>query len=253
MKYYVYVFLDPRRPGNYQYGEHRFDYEPFYVGKGKGDRIKNHVSAYRLRVDKNRIKTSKLKKIIAAGFNPLNYVSKIKQNLLEGDALEFERSLIALIGRLDKKKGPLANLRDGGGSAGLNLFGIKGQTYEQFYGKEKAKEIKDKLRVVRLGRKNPMFGNPGFWKGKFHTEESKKKMSLSSSKAIKQLSLDGNLIKIWKNSYEAARFLKVSPSAIHNCVSQKTINLTAVGYKWEYVDTPNLKYINQIKPLDKVS
>jgi len=32
-KYYVYVYLDSRKPGKYKYGEYEFDYEPFYVGK----------------------------------------------------------------------------------------------------------------------------------------------------------------------------------------------------------------------------
>lgn len=32
--YYTYVYLDPRRPGNYEYGNFLFAYEPFYVGKG---------------------------------------------------------------------------------------------------------------------------------------------------------------------------------------------------------------------------
>lgn len=43
-KYYTYIYLDPRKPGKYEYtlkNEEtiRFDYEPFYVGKGTGNRI----------------------------------------------------------------------------------------------------------------------------------------------------------------------------------------------------------------------
>lgn len=29
MKYYVYVYLDPRKPGSFDYGEFHFDHEPF--------------------------------------------------------------------------------------------------------------------------------------------------------------------------------------------------------------------------------
>jgi hypothetical protein len=36
-KYYVYAFLDKSKPGNFNYGDLKFDYEPFYIGKGTGD------------------------------------------------------------------------------------------------------------------------------------------------------------------------------------------------------------------------
>ena len=32
--FYVYAYLDPRKPGVFQYKDFRFDYEPFYIGKG---------------------------------------------------------------------------------------------------------------------------------------------------------------------------------------------------------------------------
>jgi hypothetical protein len=41
--YYVYVYLDPRKFGVFEYGSLKFDYEPFYVGKGTNKRMYAHL------------------------------------------------------------------------------------------------------------------------------------------------------------------------------------------------------------------
>lgn len=42
-KYYTYVLLDPFSPGHWEYENYTFGYEPFYIGKGTGDRCDRHV------------------------------------------------------------------------------------------------------------------------------------------------------------------------------------------------------------------
>ena len=37
--YYIYILFDSSKKNNYIYGNLKFDYEPFYVGKGRKDRI----------------------------------------------------------------------------------------------------------------------------------------------------------------------------------------------------------------------
>lgn len=44
MEFYVYVLLDPFKNGIFTYDEYHFEYEPFYVGKGKGKRKTNTIS-----------------------------------------------------------------------------------------------------------------------------------------------------------------------------------------------------------------
>ena len=40
---YTYIYLDPTKPGKYYYQGYYFDYEPFYVGKGYGNRFYEHI------------------------------------------------------------------------------------------------------------------------------------------------------------------------------------------------------------------
>ncbi len=42
--YYVYAYFDPFKKGEYNYEEFKFDYEPFYIGKGKGNRLNIHLN-----------------------------------------------------------------------------------------------------------------------------------------------------------------------------------------------------------------
>jgi group I intron endonuclease len=55
----------------------------------------------------------------------------------------------------------------------------KGKTFDEIYGVERAKELKEKLSEANTGENNPMYGKVGAMAGRTHTEESKLKMSLS--------------------------------------------------------------------------
>jgi hypothetical protein len=112
--YYVYIYLDPRKVGTFTYGQYTFDHEPFYVGKGKEDRLQKHLIFCNLRNDKNKHKVNKILKIKQeTNQNPI--IIKYKDNMLvEQDAFDLEIDMITKIGRADLHKGPLTNLTDGG-------------------------------------------------------------------------------------------------------------------------------------------
>jgi hypothetical protein len=106
--YYVYVYLDPRKPGKFNYDEFSFDYEPFYIGKGTKSRMLRHLKNENI----NPIKVNKIKKIRSSGLEPL--VKKIVENISNEESLEIEKRLIKTIGRYCKNQGPLTNYSEGG-------------------------------------------------------------------------------------------------------------------------------------------
>jgi len=101
--FYIYIYLDPRKSGQYNYGSYEFEYEPFYVGKGQGNRIN---------VKKSDHCENKINKIKRLGFETIRI--KLKENLEENYSFELEEELIKLIGKEILNEGPLTNIADGG-------------------------------------------------------------------------------------------------------------------------------------------
>lgn len=165
-KYYIYCYLDTRKPGRFSYDglDFCFLYEPFYIGKGCGDRWTDHtrevVNGYK---PTNKIRYSKISKMINEGFYPL--VSILKENLNLEESYIEEINLISKIGRIDMKNGTLTNLTSGGDG-----------------GREVSKITRDYFSKLFTGEGNPMFGvsrygkeNPFYQKK--HTYETKSKIS----------------------------------------------------------------------------
>ncbi len=91
---YVYVYLDPRKKGKFNYGALKFDYEPFYVGKGTGNRITTSLDDANNNEDKQEI----IDEIFNCNLKPISI--KINSNLSDERAYEIESKLIEKIGRL---------------------------------------------------------------------------------------------------------------------------------------------------------
>lgn len=171
--FYTYLLIDSR------------DNKPFYVGKGKGKRMYEHVrSTLRGRVlQRNLHKFNKIKQIYNNGGKVL--YKKIVKNVLEVVAYKFEILLIKRYGRNN-----LVNMTDGGeGKIGwkatkitrIKMSKSKIGKNNSFYGKHHSEETKNKLSKNHKGFK--------------HSEESKKKMSESRQNFIpwntgKKLSLE---------------------------------------------------------------
>ncbi len=197
-KFYTYIYLDPRKSGNYICGNYTFEYEPFYVGKGKnGQWISHLITAKKENVNLTRSdnlhKYGKIRKILNENLEPI--ILKVKENLSEQEAFELEIYLIWAIGRNDLNLGPLTNMSDGGegfsNPCQKTRFeigsGSRGKPKSQqtkikmsisAKGKPKSKEHKTKLSISHKGKPSPM-------KGRAHSLESNLKNS-EKHKNIKQ-------------------------------------------------------------------
>lgn len=206
--YYVYVFLDPRKPGEFKYGKYLFNYEPFYVGKGRGKRIKQHYNPGEL--SRNTLKNTKIKAIINSNLKPIEIY--LYENSTESESLEREIELINLIGRLDIKTGILTNMTTGGD-------GVSGYI------------ATDELKSIRS--KNGS-GNKNHFYGQKHKEDTFKFIS----RQVYQMDLNNNIISEFKSIADAARQTTSNDNHIRDCCKghRKTHN----GFKWKYVNDDNV-------------
>lgn len=105
--FYVYVYLDPRYPGNYEYNSCTFNYKPIYVGKGTSTRCNSHLHSQ----DTDRFHNT-VRKLIQEGTPPI--IVRQCTNLEEQVAYKIEQKLTNEIGLEVEGKGPLLNYRHGG-------------------------------------------------------------------------------------------------------------------------------------------
>lgn len=128
-----------------------------------------------------------------------------------------------------------------------------------FFGRQHTEEVKQT--ISRKAKIRAMNGVP--WKGKKHSTETRarlrevaktrvqtqqKRDKLSryfggrrndkESKPVKQLSLDGSLVRMWSSAGEAMDVTKINRSSIGRCAGKKLLkgsrSLTAGGFKWEF-------------------
>jgi hypothetical protein len=113
MPCYVYVYLDPRKPGTFEYGEYKFDHEPFYIGySSRQPRMSEHLRRARRNPGSEHPMFAKIQKIWSLGLKPISF--HFVSDLEKSEACELEHDMVITIGRQDLKKGPLVNLSDGG-------------------------------------------------------------------------------------------------------------------------------------------
>lgn len=114
--FYVYVLLDQRFPGEYNFKNYLFNYKPYYVGKGKNDRVRKHFWGLKPTLEETRKHNHDNNYCISETFsiwNELNeypYFVIIEYFTDQKDALLKEKELILNIGQIINSTGPLTNI-----------------------------------------------------------------------------------------------------------------------------------------------
>jgi hypothetical protein len=106
-KYYVYILLNPKKPGEYKYENISLEYEPFYVGKGTGKRAESHYKGPV--ISGNTKKENLIEELKLDGFEPM--FKKVFFSNNSRDTLDYEKELIFGLGRDIFGSGPLLNIQ----------------------------------------------------------------------------------------------------------------------------------------------
>lgn len=150
--FYVYALCDPRKPIAHGCG---LPYEPFYIGKGCGNRAFKHFSDGKYESSYNPHKTRKIKKIKSETGRDA-FLLFVRVDMLESDAFELEKALISQWGRVLNKTGVLVNITEGGSSVSPRALtaAAREKQSSKRRGVPLSENHKEKIRQKAKGRKH---------------------------------------------------------------------------------------------------
>lgn len=218
-EFYIYAILDPRKEGLFRYGHWVFHFEPFYIGKGKGNRAQHHLMNCSLSSKSH--KNNKIKSIKSKGIEPIIVIKK--RNLTEKQALTTEVSLIKKIGRANLKSGPLTNLTDGGEGTSGKITTDKCKAKLSAIAKAKPKEYWIAQRKLR----NPI---PSKKEKKRQKEFSKCQLGIKQSEELIAKRVEAR--KGYKHSEETKRKISQGNKGRHLSEEHKAkLRAANLGFK----------------------
>lgn len=196
--YYIYIYLDPLKPGVFIYQDLIFNYEPFYVGRGKNNRYFVHCQPHKLK-NKNE-KNEKIKFILSKNLNPI--INFPITGITFDESLNIEREIISKIGRIKLNSGPLTNLTAGG--QGVVGMIISDETKEKIKATCIKRGVYKRLSENMKGDKNVMSGEK--WhrtkEGEIGYKEKMKDFSIYKNKTEEEIKIIKNKISKTLTGYE---------------------------------------------------
>lgn len=243
--YYIYIFLDQRFTGEWKYGELKFNFKPFYIGKGKNGRITDHFSNSSL--NSNSYKNNLIKKI-KEELNELPIHYRIFENLTEDEAFKIEIDIIAHFGRV-KNGGLLVNLTEGGeGHSGYNepksskwrkvyQYNLNGEFVKKWESLVSLKALfKSPANVSTSIKRGGTYGGY-IWSYEYKEiidPKIKYQMPIKFNQ-IEQIDINTDkIIKVFEDALSIEKELNLRRGArnkIYECLNNKL--KTAYGYKWK--------------------
>ena len=200
--------------------------EPFYIGIGTKTNADIKYGTY----TRANIK-SKKNNVWVKITNKTSYIVEI---LIESDDYDFikkkEIEFVKLYGRIDLKTGTLTNMTDGGEGTTNVIVSEHSRQLRSLFQKGRKKSKESILKQIETRKKN----------GFKLSDEAKRKISLTKSKAVLQYSLEGTLIKQWNTVIEASEELGIPKTSIVQCANYNGRRVfTAFNYIWLYLEDFN--------------
>lgn len=237
--YYVYELIDPRTN------------LPFYVGKGKGNRMYSHLQEAKLPRDKqiNTIKCAVINNILACGKQVIFY--KVAENVSEELAFHTEIMLIDNYGKRCNGTGILTNISDGGeGGNGnpksIEQYSISGSFIRSYESLTEAADILHIHKSTICAALNGRTLLAGKFRWAYYGDILSPYVNNHIS-PVSQFKVSGEYVQDFDSIKQAAKHVKVHFTSIVDCISGR--HHTAGGYRWAYYgEKPNNIPDNYIIP-----
>jgi|694.fasta_scaffold05410_35 hypothetical protein len=221
--YYVYIYRDPKNN------------IPFYVGKGKNNRIFDLLKESKSNnIEFNYLKHKKVREILSKDLEPL--IEYHSRNLSEIQAYKLEEKLIKKYGRICTNNGCLTNLTSGGeGIKNITEDARKKMSHNK--GKKFSDETKKKMSENNIMNIKKVFE---IWVEKYGLDEAIKKENERRKKIgtyvsnryknkklltgkVYKYDLNLNCIVIYENKYEAYSTEKMDKRTLNKYLTTKTV------------------------------